>query len=515
MTTELDFNRVTFGLPVEAFRVDAYITKDERLPVVTEYVLRVLRICDALTPATLRDFFGFTDAEALTVVEALTRQGLLTVSGDEVRLSAYANERFDSSSSDDYPRFTKVEPRRDSVTLDLLSFSPLLVPRFGLMTENSLRLDTPEEAIGNSIERARHTYTTRFHEVANLNDGLRDTALSVYAVEDVQSRRRGFIPVPVAFSLGESNQVERRAAQTFEDGAATELLHAFHEAISASIPSTLSLGNAQVTRFIESFDLPWLESFVSSKRFDVHAFAHQVAGDQLATPKGVKALFGNLYLERNQELLAERISASRAPRGASTGPYGVSSSAAWLAPQHFLWGRGEAFQDSASKLRAALQPSSKRETDGPSRAPSMQDDLHLFVATELDRERVVANQFAGLELGPLHAFRPADGQDFTLGGRLELFLYPTGFAAALFHLSLPENPGLWAPVGFVSSQPEHCSAVHKLLVKIAGGQRYGGRLDRRGQSDGAPRSFESACGFLHFSDYRPRRGQTEPTGRSN
>jgi hypothetical protein len=515
MTTELDFNRVTFGLPVEAFRVDAYITKDERLPVVTEYVLRVLRICETLTPATLRDFFGFSDAEALTVVEALTRQGLLTVSGDEVRLSAYANERFDSSSSEDYPRFTKVEPRRDSVTLDLLSFSPLLVPRFGLMTENSFRLDIPEEAIGSSIERARRTYTTRFHEVASLNDGLRDTALSVYAVEDVQSRRRGYIPVPVAFSLGDGNQVERRAARNFEDGAATELLHAFHEAISASIPSTLSLGNSRVTQFIESFELPWLDTFVSSKRFDVHAFAHLVVNDQLVTPKGVKPLFGNLYLERNQEMLVQRISASRGPRGAGAGTYGVSSSAAWLAPQHFLWGRGEAFHDSASKLRGALQSSGKRATESPPHTPSVQDDLHLFVATELDRERAVANQFAGLELGPVHAFRPTDFQDFTLGGRLELFLYPTGFAAALFHLSLPENPGLWAPVGFVSSLPEHCTAVHKLLVKIAGGQCYGGRLDRRGQNDGLPKNFESACGFLHFSDYRPRGGQDGPTGRAN
>jgi len=33
-----EFNRVTFGLPVESFRVQAHIALEERLPVVTECV---------------------------------------------------------------------------------------------------------------------------------------------------------------------------------------------------------------------------------------------------------------------------------------------------------------------------------------------------------------------------------------------------------------------------------------------------------------------------------------------
>lgn len=35
MKTALEFNRVTFGLPVETFRVEAYISLEVRLPVVT------------------------------------------------------------------------------------------------------------------------------------------------------------------------------------------------------------------------------------------------------------------------------------------------------------------------------------------------------------------------------------------------------------------------------------------------------------------------------------------------
>ena len=487
MSTDLEFNKVTFGLPVEAFRIDAYITKDERLPVVTEYVLRAIRICESLTPAGLRDFFGFSDAEALTIVEVLTRQGLVTLAGDEIRLSSYATERFDASSSEDYPRFTKVEPRRDSVTLDLLSFSPLLAPRFGFLTENSLRLETPEDAIGHSTERAKRTYTTRFHEVANLNDRLRDSAVSVYAVEDVQSRKRGYLPIPVSFALGDEEQVERRAARNFEEGAAPELRQAFHEAVSSIIPTALTVGNAQIERFMEAFDLGWLDPFVTGKRFDIRGYARRVVDGEMGTPKGVKPLFGNLYLDRNLELLVEAIASS-----GSQQRHRLTTSAAWLGPDHFLWGRGEAFQQAVSRIGDTVQSAS-------------QDELHLFLATEHGRERPTADRFRGVEHGPLHAFRLPPSGDGTLGGRLELFLYPTGLAAAMFHLSLPGSSGLWAPIGFLSTQADHCAAIHKLLLSLAGGQQYGGRLDKVGQAQERPMNFEGSCGFLNYVSLRASR----------
>ncbi|HQR47851.1 MAG TPA: hypothetical protein PL152_00870 [Steroidobacteraceae bacterium] len=63
-----EFNRATFGLPVESYRVDSFITKGERLPVVTEFVLRLLRICGPITVPAFRDYFGFSEAESLSVV---------------------------------------------------------------------------------------------------------------------------------------------------------------------------------------------------------------------------------------------------------------------------------------------------------------------------------------------------------------------------------------------------------------------------------------------------------------
>src|SRR5690348_9067702 len=101
MTNNFEFNRVTFGLPVESFRIDAYISLEERLPVVTEYILRLIRICNAVSLAALRDYFGFSDSEMLTVTGSLIRQGLLIVEDDQAKLSRFACEKFDAV-SDEY-----------------------------------------------------------------------------------------------------------------------------------------------------------------------------------------------------------------------------------------------------------------------------------------------------------------------------------------------------------------------------------------------------------------------------
>ena len=117
MTTDaFEFNRITFGLPTESYRVDAYITRDERLPVVTEYVLRLLNICNSLSLGALRDYFGFSESEMLSVVDSLKRQGLIEISNESIVLSNFTREKFEAS-GDEYPRFSKVELRKDTVPL--------------------------------------------------------------------------------------------------------------------------------------------------------------------------------------------------------------------------------------------------------------------------------------------------------------------------------------------------------------------------------------------------------------
>lgn len=500
MSVPSEFNRVTFGLPVETFRVDAYIALEERLPVVTEFVLRLLRICGSVNLTAFRNYFGFTNSEALAVIDSLVRQGLLEVVEEDVHLSRFAVERFEESGGD-HPRFSKVELRTDTVTFDLISFTPLRPQSGEVPTDNLVKLETSDEAIGESAERARMAYRQRFPEVASLRGDLRDRSFGVYSVEDVESKRRTYIPIPVSFALDDDGQVQRQIDQTFERSAPAELVQFVNQQVTAAIPRTIALGSSYLEEFIDTFDLPLLRQYLQGKKFDLYRYLTEVHLTRAARyPVGVEAVFGNLYLQENRERIVARVKDRRQGRRRH-GP--LLTSLAWLTPDDLMWGRGDAFARTVAELRAQLQ--GERGTDS----------LHLFAYAEQGQEQVVLGRFRVQGLTDLHFSRPAPPDGMLMGGRLELMLYPTGFMAALIHLPAPGNPGLWMPVGILSATPKHLDLAQKLLRKAMGGRRYGRKARFSQKETGLPpTTFEDGLPFLNYCGLVSGAPHEEESGES-
>lgn len=484
MNVPSEFNRVTFGLPVETFRVDAYIALEERLPVVTEFVLRLLRICGLVNLTAFRNYFGFTNSEALAVIDSLARQGLLEVVEEDVHLSRFAIERFEESGGD-HPRFSKVELRTDTVTFDLISFTPLRPQAGEVPTDNLLKLEASDEAIGESAERARMAYRQRFPEVASLRGDLRDRSYGVYSVEDIESKRRTYIPIPVSFALDSDGQVQRQIDQTFERAAPPELVQFVNQQVTASIPRTMSLGSSDLEEFIETFDLPLLRQYLQGKKFDLFRYLTEVHLTRAVRYEvGVEAVFGNLYLQENRERIVARVKDRRQGRRRH-GP--LLTSLAWLTPEDPLWGRGDAFARTVAELLTQL------------RGDRGADNLHVLAYAEQGQEQAVLSRFRLQGLTELHFSRPVPPDGMLMGGRLELMLYPTGFMAAVIHLPSPGNPGLWMPIGILSVMPKHLDLAQKLMRRAMGGRRYG-RKARFSQKETSvsPSTFEDGLAFLNY-----------------
>ncbi|MBV6272170.1 hypothetical protein KVP09_04445 [Alcaligenaceae bacterium CGII-47] len=484
MAGSFEFNRVTFGLPVETFRVDAYIALDERLPVVTEFVMRLLKVCERVPLATMRDYFGFNDIEARAVIESLTKQGLLEMSEDEVFLSSFALEKFEEAGGD-HPRFSKVELKSDTVTFDLVSFTPLRFTPADMASDNIIKLDAAEDALGNSVERARLAYRRHYPEIASMRADLRERSYGVYSVESVESRRRNYVPVPVSFELDQYGHVERRMDEAFERIAPPELQHFVSEQVTAAIPRTLSLPAAGFEAFIEAFDLRLLNQYLAGKKFDLLRYLAEVqVGRSVRYAEGVEPMFGNLYLQGNRERILERLNDRRLGKRRH-GP--LLTSLAWLVPDYPLWGRGDAFAQSVSALSSMLQTG----VHG--------NDLYLFANADLDEESVVTNNLRVPYLHELHFVRPQATGGRLMAGRVEILLYPTAFMVAMFHLPVPGNEGLWVPIGFISSLHGHLDTAHKMLCQAASGARYGrrARFNHKVQF-ASPSGFDDACTFLNY-----------------
>lgn len=134
------------------------------MPAVTEFVLRLLHTCGQVSLGAFREYFGFSEAEALSVIESMDRQGHVTLSEDQLTLSEEMRQRFETS-PDDCPWVTKLKRRTDVVPFDLLTFSMLGRAEFAFATANWVKLNPPPEIIGNSLEKARRAYGESFSRI--------------------------------------------------------------------------------------------------------------------------------------------------------------------------------------------------------------------------------------------------------------------------------------------------------------------------------------------------------------
>ncbi len=479
-----EFNRVTFGLPVETFRITAHIALEERLPIVTEFVLRLLRICGHTSLADLRDYFGFTDSEALSLIEFLSRQGLITLEDEEARLTPFANERFDEAGGD-HPRFSKVELKQDTVTFDLHSFTPLRSGPGSLPTDNIIKLDVDEEVLGSSLERAKNAYRQRYPEIATRRDDLREQSYGVYAIEDIESKKRSYVPVPVTFSLDADGQVVRSIDEAFELLAPQDLVHFMNEQITGSIPRTISLKNIGLEEFIDTFNAQVMRRYLVGRKFDLNGYINDVHFQKSAKyPRGTTPIMGNLYLPENRERIVTLLNDRRKGRRRHGK---LLTSLAWLVPDYDLWGRGDFFASTISEVTEALK------------GKGSADELYVFSPAEHGAEVLVTNRFRVNGLRELHFLRSRSGDNLTMNGRLELMLYPTAFVAVLFHSSLPSTTGLWMPIGFISTLPKHLDIAQKLLCRVMGTGRYGGQARfRAADASRETCTFEMACSFLNY-----------------
>ena len=71
-----------------------------------------------------------------------------------MQLSRFAVERFEEAGGDN-PRFSKVALKTDTVTFDLISFTPLRSVNGESLNDNIIKLNAADDALGESKERAR------------------------------------------------------------------------------------------------------------------------------------------------------------------------------------------------------------------------------------------------------------------------------------------------------------------------------------------------------------------------
>ncbi|MHA6829423.1 hypothetical protein ACQUJV_24905 [Ralstonia pseudosolanacearum] len=111
-------NTFGFNLPCRQFVIAAERTKERRLPMVDEFILRTLLVVKSISADRLARFFGFEGRDLGIAVSDLQSRSLVTVDGDNLGLHPSAKEMF-RTSTEDVPTITVAEPLNADVWFDL------------------------------------------------------------------------------------------------------------------------------------------------------------------------------------------------------------------------------------------------------------------------------------------------------------------------------------------------------------------------------------------------------------
>lgn len=426
----------------------------------TEFALRIAYVCGTLSPAQIQDFFGFSKKETDAVLKSLLDERLLQWNDEHLELTTYALARFQES-SDNLPRFFRIQDWSAEVVFDLISFSPAERPRRLKRVRSQIELATRNlDRQSRTLQFAEQSFQQNFRQICNKKNA------EIYKISDIDAGERFSIPLSCTFHLDLSGQTSiRRDIDDNSFGSRLEI----SEAITDALAKQERGGNEGLTFFIQTFGDTLLQRYATRDTFDLRRYVEEVHLARVVLPDDdrVTPVLGALYLPRNAALLLERIKAAmiRSDRRVQAGlppteetgtdttevaeeaAHPAPGEALWWAPQSPLWARTRSARELAQKIDRLLHPQG-----GERGTPGLQVVVPTARRSSRERLAVYQDQFSRLLAAEV----------VLMDGSLELLIVPDALVCAMFHFNLAHNATA-VPIGFVSSTSEHIAAAGALI----------------------------------------------------
>jgi hypothetical protein len=376
-----------FNIPCRRFLIRANVTRDRRLPVVDEFVLRALKLGEEIPVRRLATYFGFTAAETETVMADLKGSGLVTLEGDTARLHLSAHEHF-RGSEDGAPRVVDVESWVERLWFDLVSKN-IAVPDRMRSARNlidirpaSMARDLPASYARKAFEGSFAEYLRRVRRIANPD------RFALYSVSEAVAERFGSLVFRMDEDLVFDPEPRLRPnliAIEAEDMArfkplAAAMLDAYRslnwmESSAAALADFSGLsGETTVT-----------DAYDGTPRFDL---ARWLSLNPAKTKPDRQNLVGASYIRRNVDFLVNLI--ENHPASPSSVEASKKSEIVWYRPGGSGWGCSPELQEAIVSIKFAMRrkfgklpirtklvfPSASRR-DHPERFKNLFDEGHI------------------------------------------------------------------------------------------------------------------------------------------
>lgn len=430
-SNRIEVDAVDFQISCRRFTIRASVTNDRQLPVVDEFVLRLLAVLEQMPVARLRAWFGFSEAEIQTVLVDMGRRKYVEFAGDDVMLAPAGRELFRSVGEGGVPHVVEVTPIIETVWFDLVSRN--MVPRSRTPnTDYLIRLAEQASARDFPEAFARQAFEENFRDYAKRIRRFPDPdTVNLYSIAEVEGGAYG----NQVLSAGLDLDTDRMAVRTTfpnlgEDVAAFQKLtveanNAWQTAAGPEATPTAAAeferltGIGEMARLIHSPADPegWIDALVAT-------------GQERA---GFTSTIGASYLATNLAKLIDLV-------GAASGS-ASELVATWLRPGGSTWGRTLRVAEALQQLRVAVRNAS-------------QSEMHMTLAMPRSTHKTVRGQHRriferGLLLPQGH-----------LPSNLEILLVPGVAALINVHLRLGQHS---VPVGGIVTDPKRLGRIAERL----------------------------------------------------
>jgi len=346
-------NTFGFNLPCRQFVIAAERTKERRLPMVDEFILRTLLVVKSISADRLARFFGFEGRDLGISISDLQSRGLVSVDGDSLSLHPSAKEMF-RTSDEAAPTITVAEPLHADVWFDLVTKH--MVSGRGLRNVQHL-IPLPARQHLNEAE-ARAAFHENFRDYLRIarNDKKADQ-WSLYSILDVHAGRYSFVQIGGSerLTLHGTPKLESHLHLHEHDrkGQGRQLM----EAVSSELRTLDHVAPSQTSfnEFARMFDhCNWSQWFSPDGDFDLGGwYQHEMR----ASMEHTVPLVGYPYVERNRRVIANLLESASLDVGGDH-----RWQAWWLRPGGSLWGTTEDVPSTLEALRGVIRARSKGGT---------------------------------------------------------------------------------------------------------------------------------------------------------
>lgn len=450
---KVQLNRVSFGLPIKAFFIDYTVSQKRQLPVVKEFIVRVLHALGSSPVSVIQTYFGFTTSEMQAVLDDLVEESLIKWNDDEIELTTHALENFEEVEGNMLPRFFEVVDKTDTVFFELSEFRmlPKTVQRSGL-NSMSISLTLPDDCFQKLDDKARSAFDSNFEHfrAAVKGEDIFSEREELYKINHVNVKYDLAIPIPVEYFIDTNSPNVLHTA--YEDPALDEwdttksLFNYMDSAISN--PNSGNIAK-DFHKYLNATDDPILIKYWddSSEKLNIELLLKHHELGAVHHSKNTQLIVGNLYTDFNSIAIHKHLKEVFAQKPKSSGLIWLTNA------DSGTWGRTHrlvTFVDSITSLFDKRKKTSEAIMVIPCLSKSESyNQRNLF--KQLDTKLLDCEKRFG-------------------GDGCEVMLIPNIMVACLYHYPISDERNISLPVGYISFAPELIESITQNIIRWAGSE---------------------------------------------